>query len=78
MMPGSKVQNVVPACRIRHLNLEPAKHEEVAIYIVNQRIPNVFGDFGSAKHGKIDVRLICRATHFIEAGRKICLEKRKM
>ena len=26
---------------IRLLNLGPAEHEEVAIYIVNQRIPNV-------------------------------------
>ncbi len=29
----------------------------------NERIANVFVDFGSAKHGKIDERLICRATH---------------
>ncbi len=42
MMPGSKGQNVVLACKIRHLNLEPAKHEEVAIYAVNMRIPNVY------------------------------------
>ena len=42
MMPGSKGQNVVLACKIRHLNLGPAKHEEVAIYAVNMRIPNVF------------------------------------
>ena len=41
MMPGSKGQNVVLACKIRHLNLGPAKHEEVAIYAVNMRIPNV-------------------------------------
>ena len=34
----------------------PAKHE---------RIANVFVDFASEKHGKIDVRLICRATHSI-------------
>ena len=26
---------------IRLLNLGPAEHEEVAIYVVNQRIPNV-------------------------------------
>ena len=38
-MPGSKDQNVVLACKIRHLNLGPAKHEEVAIYAVNMRIP---------------------------------------
>ena len=38
MMPGSKGQNVVLACKIRHLNLGPAKHEEVAIYAVNMRI----------------------------------------
>ena len=42
MMPGSKGQNVVLACKIRHLNLRPAKHEEVAIYAVNMRIPNVY------------------------------------
>ena len=41
MMPGSKGQNAVHACMIGHLNLRPAKHEEVAIYIVNQWIPNV-------------------------------------
>ena len=41
-IPGSKDQNVVLACKIRHLNLGPAKHEEVAIYAVNMRIPNVF------------------------------------
>ena len=42
MMPRLKGQNVVLACKIRHLNLEPAKHEEVAIYAVNMRIPNVY------------------------------------
>ena len=41
-MPGYKGQSVVLACKIRHLNLGPAKHEEVAIYAVNMRIPNVF------------------------------------
>ena len=40
-MPGDKGQSVVLACKIRHLNLGPAKHEEVAIYAVNMRIPNV-------------------------------------
>ena len=42
MMPRFKGQNVVLACKIRHLNLRPAKHEEVAIYAVNLRIPNVY------------------------------------
>ena len=42
MMPRFEGQNVVLACKIRHLNLEPAKHEEVAIYAVNMRIPNVY------------------------------------
>ena len=42
MILGSKGQNVVLACKIRHLNLGPAKHEEVAIYAVNMRIPNVY------------------------------------
>ena len=41
-MPGYKGQSVVLACKIRHLNLGPAKHEEVAIYAVNMRIPNVY------------------------------------
>ena len=41
-MPGLKGQNAVLACKIRHSNLEPAKHEEVAIYAVNMRIPNVY------------------------------------
>ena len=41
-MPGSKDQNVVLAFKIRHLNLGLAKHEEVAIYAVNMRIPNVY------------------------------------
>ena len=33
-------QKVVRACTIRLLDLETARHEEVAIYEVNQRIPN--------------------------------------
>ena len=37
----SKGQTAVHACMIRLLNLGPAEHEEVAIYVVNQRIPNV-------------------------------------
>ena len=41
-MLGYKGQSVVLACKIRHLNLGPAKHEEVAIYAVNMRIPNVY------------------------------------
>ena len=41
MISGSKGQKAVHACMIRLLNLGPAEHEEVAIYIVNQRIPNV-------------------------------------
>ncbi len=43
MISGSKGQKAVRACTIRLLNLGPAKHEEVAIYVVNQRIPNVLG-----------------------------------
>ena len=30
---------------------------------MNERIANVFVDFESAKHGKIDSRIIYRATH---------------
>ena len=41
VMPGSKGQKAVHACMIRLLNLGPAKHEKVAIYVVNQRILNV-------------------------------------
>ena len=37
----SKGQKIVHACMIRLLNLGPPKHKEVAIYEVNQRIPNV-------------------------------------
>ena len=33
---------------IRLLNLGPAKHEKVAIYVVNQRISNVCGIAGAA------------------------------
>ena len=41
MISGAKGQKAVHACMIRLLNLGPAEHEEVAIYVVNQRIPNV-------------------------------------
>ena len=41
MVSGSKGRKAVHACMIRLLNLGPAEHEEVAIYAVNQRIPNV-------------------------------------
>ena len=40
-MPGLKSQNVVLACKIRHLSLKPAKYEEAATYAVSMRIPNV-------------------------------------
>ena len=48
MMPGSKGQKAVHACMIRLLNLGPAKHEKVAIYVVNQRISNVCRIAGAA------------------------------
>ena len=41
MISGSKGQKAVHACMIKLLNLGPAEHEKVAIYMVNQRIPNV-------------------------------------
>ena len=41
MISGAKGQKAVHACMIKLLNLGPAEHEEVAIYTVNQRIPNV-------------------------------------
>ena len=47
-MPGSKGQKAVHACMIRLLNLGPAKHEKVAIYVVNQRISNVCRIAGAA------------------------------
>ena len=48
MMPGSKGQKAVHACMIRLLNLGPAKHEKVAIYVVNQQISNVCRIAGAA------------------------------
>ena len=48
MISGSKVQKIVRACTIRFLNLGPAKHEKVAIYVVNQRISNVCRIAGAA------------------------------
>ena len=42
MISGSKGQKAVRACTIRLLNLGPAKHEEAAIYAVNQWFSNVF------------------------------------
>ena len=41
MITGTKGQKAVHACMIKLLNLGPAEHEEVAIYTVNQWIPNV-------------------------------------
>ena len=41
MLSGSKDQKVVRACTIRLLNSGAAKHEEIAIYVVNLWIPNV-------------------------------------
>ena len=41
MISGSNGQKAVHACMIRLLNFGPAEHEEVAIYAVNRRIPNV-------------------------------------
>ena len=48
MMPGLKGQKAVHACMIMLLNLGPAKHERVAIYVVNQRISNVCRIAGAA------------------------------
>ena len=49
MIPGSKGQKAVRACTIKLLNLGPAKYEEVAIYAVNQRIPNIWRIAGAAQ-----------------------------
>ena len=43
-----KRSKAVHACMIRLLNLGPAKHEKVAIYVVNQRISNVCRIAGAA------------------------------
>ena len=48
MISGAKGQKAVHACMIRLLNLGPAKHEKVAIYVVNQRISNVCRIAGAA------------------------------
>ena len=48
MIPVSKGQNVVRACTIRRLNLGHAKYEKVAIYVVNQRISNIWRIVGAA------------------------------
>ena len=48
MVSGSKGRKAVHACMIRLLNLGPAKHEKVAIYVVNQRISNVCRIAGAA------------------------------
>ena len=49
MISGPKGQKVVRACTIRLLNLGPAKHEKVVIYIANQRSSNVCRIEGAAK-----------------------------
>ena len=49
MIPGSKGQKTVRACTIKLLNLGPAKYEKVAIYAVNQRIPNIWRIAGAAQ-----------------------------
>ena len=41
MISGSKGQKVIRTCTIRLLNLGSVKHENVAIYTVNQQISNV-------------------------------------
>ena len=47
------------------MSMDPAKHNQEAIFLKNVWIANVFVDLGSAKHEEIDVRLICRATHLL-------------
>ena len=42
MIPVSKGQKAVRACTIKLLNLGHAKYEKVAIYVVNQRISNIW------------------------------------
>ena len=59
MVSGSKGRKAVHACMIRLLNLGPAKHEEVAICVANQRIPNVFRIAGAA---------CCEAIRGISSG----------
>ena len=40
-MTGIQSAKAVHACMIKILTLKPAKHEEEAICVTNQRIPNV-------------------------------------
>ena len=47
MIPMSKGQKVVHACT-RRLNLGHAKYEKAAIYVVNQRISNIWRIAGAA------------------------------
>ena len=47
MIQGAK-GHAFHACMKRLLNLEPAKHEKVAICVVNQRISNVCRIVGAA------------------------------
>ena len=75
-LPGSKGQNAVHACMIRLLNLGPAKHEEVAIYVVNQRIPNVYRIAGVAKQrsnsqASVGVKYLLTPTSFLYMYRKL-------
>ena len=48
MIPVSKGQKAVRACTIMLLNLGDAKYEKVAIYVVNQRISNIWRIAGAA------------------------------
>ena len=45
------------------MSMGPEKHEYAAIFEKNEWNTNVFVDFESATHGKIDVWLICRSTY---------------
>ena len=64
----SKGQKVVHACMKRLLNLGPAKHEEVAIYEVNQQIPNVCRIVRAAFAAEqfVDISKIRKGRNFIK------------
>ena len=52
-MPGAKGHKAVHACMIRLMTLGTAKHEEVAICLANQRIPNICRIAGAVCCGAI-------------------------
>ena len=73
MMPGSKGQKAVHACMIRLLNLGPAKHEKVAIYVVNQRISTDCRIAGAASQ-----RSNSQASVWVQKSHLLCVTCRNL